>query len=84
MLGGPRETGQDAALRGLLSYSLTKLKRLQRDLDRILAWRPGGFLWGGRPRPQPDPLVGLGLVPNPSRTGASGARLRRHLSCASR
>jgi len=36
-LGGPREAGQDAALRGLLSYSLTKLKRLQRDLDRILA-----------------------------------------------
>jgi len=37
ILGGPREAGQDAALRGLLSYSLTKLKRLQRDLDRILA-----------------------------------------------
>ena len=33
----------------------------------------GGFLWGGRPRPQPDPPVGLGLVPNQSRTGASGA-----------
>jgi hypothetical protein len=26
-----------------------------------------------RPRPQPHPLVGLGLLPNPSRTGASGA-----------
>jgi hypothetical protein len=38
-----------AILAGLLSYSLTKLKRLQRDLDRILAWCPGGFLWGGRP-----------------------------------
>jgi len=37
ILGGPREAGQDAALGGLLSYSLTKLKRLQRDLDRILA-----------------------------------------------
>jgi len=34
ILGGPGEAGQDAAL---LSYSLTKLKRLQRDLDRILA-----------------------------------------------
>jgi hypothetical protein len=33
----------------------------------------GGILWGGRPRPQPDPLVGLGLVPNHSRRGASGA-----------
>jgi len=37
ILGGPREAGQDAALRGLPSYSLTKLTRLQRDLDRILA-----------------------------------------------
>jgi hypothetical protein len=37
ILGGPREGGQDAALRGLLSYTLTELKRLQRDLDRILA-----------------------------------------------
>jgi hypothetical protein len=37
ILGGPRDAGQDAALRGLLSYSLSKLKRLQRDLDRILA-----------------------------------------------
>jgi len=67
------QAGQDAALRGLLSYSLTKLKRLGRDLDRVLAKCPGGFLWGGRPRPQPDPLAGLGLVPNPSRKGASGA-----------
>ena len=40
ILGGPREAGQDAALRGLLSYSLTRLKRLQRDLDRILAYGP--------------------------------------------
>ena len=42
-------------------------------MSAILAWCPRGFLWGGHPRPQPDPLVGLGLVPNPSRTGASGA-----------
>ena len=35
--------------------------------------QPGGFLWGGRPRPLPGALVGLGLVPNQNRTGASGA-----------
>jgi hypothetical protein len=37
ILGGPGEASQDPALRGLFSYSPTKLKRLQRDLDRILA-----------------------------------------------
>jgi hypothetical protein len=31
---GPRELGEDAALRGLVRYSLSKLKRLLRNIDR--------------------------------------------------
>jgi len=49
---------ETSALLGLLSYSLTKLKRLQRDLDRVLAGSPtpwSGLAWfrtqAGRGRP---------------------------------
>ena len=31
---GPREFGEDAALRGLVRYSISKLKRLLRNIDR--------------------------------------------------
>jgi hypothetical protein len=35
LAGGPRELGEDAALRGLVRYSISKLKRLLRTLDRL-------------------------------------------------